>query len=268
MIFNESGTAALAGSDQSGTGTFALIQIKSTFTYAFGDLATALKANATTWKIGEPSNSATAGSHSGRINIDGATAASTFLIYGTKGSSTDTGLEPVRIKAGSASAKAVIYSGRVGFATNTPADTGTIGTISVQGSDAVANIASGNTLTTLNVTAGTANLSCAATTVNVNGGTLYTYGSGAITTVNVNGTADLRSTGTITTLNIMDGGSVTLLNDNLAKTITTINLYKGASLSYDPAIVTVTNAINLISADLSDVTITIPQKTTRTITIA
>src|SRR4051794_19022124 len=86
--YNAGGSAA--GGDLSAT-TLDSLDITSTFqNYSFGDNGTPLKVKATKFQIGAPSGSAVAGQHSGRINWDGSTAATTVTVYGTKGSSTDT----------------------------------------------------------------------------------------------------------------------------------------------------------------------------------
>jgi len=87
---------------------------------------------------------------------------------------------------------------------------------------------------------------CAATTVTQKAGSLITEGSGAITTVNCRGgTMVSNSTGTITTLNIADGtGHVDFTKSRNARTVTTVKLEAGGSLSLDPDVVTLTNKVD------------------------
>jgi hypothetical protein len=214
--------------------------------------------------FGEPSNSATAGSGSTRLKVNFGTVANTTVVYNTASSTNETGLEPLRLLGTNAANAAIIAGGRVGFGTSYASETSQWLSISVTGASAVANIGAGTTLANLRQKLGTANLYSACTNVYQTGGTLTTYGSGAITLAELSGTADLRSTGTIATLTINSGGNVTMLNDNRLKTVTTVKMYKGATFSFDPAVVTITNPISVIGGTLADVTI----NTTAGITVA
>ncbi len=258
--FDQNGTTAVAGSDQSAI-ELAALYVLSTYIYDFGTNGTPMKVDATLVEIGRASKSSTAGAHSGRINLWTPDLASTFLIFGTKTSSTDSGKEPVRIKSAATSGNKLIMSGagRVGVATDSIGDTAQFDEIACLSSGAIINVGSGTTLTKWRQELGTGNLYGALTTIQQDGGVLYTYGSGAITTANISGTAYLGSSGTITTLNVLPGGRANGLQDSRAKTVATINLYKGATLDFDPAIWTVTNPINLVQCDLEDVTINVPK---------
>jgi hypothetical protein len=83
-------------------------------------------------------------------------------------------------------------------------------------------------------------------------------GLDGITTAHIAGTANFNSSGTITTLEILSSGSAIFSGDYRAKTVTTIKMYRGATLVYDPAVITITNPIQLIGCGISDVTITTP----------
>ena len=113
----------------------------------------------------------------------------------------------------------------------------------------------GTTLTTYNQTSGTGIVECAATTVSADTGTLTINGVGAITTLN-NGnaiggaTVYPNSSGTITTLNAK-GGTTDFTRSRTARTVTTLNLYNGAAVVRDPAILTVTT---LTQSDASTIT--------------
>jgi pectate lyase len=72
----------------------------------------------------------------------------------------------------------------------------------------------------------------------------------------VGGTADLQTTGTITTLEVMGSGNATFANSDAARTVTTIKLHKGAKLNIACSNLTITNAIQLINCRLDEVTIT------------
>jgi hypothetical protein len=243
----------------------------NTFTYTMGSspgsnptgtilakLSEYLCISATTAYYGEPSNSATTGNGSQRMKINYGTVANTTIVYNTASSTNETGLEPLRLLAVNVNNIAHVVGGRVGFATSYASEVSTWKDINVTGSSAVANIGAGVTLTNLRQKLGTVNASNGPTNIYQTGGTLTTYGSGAITLAEISGTADLRSNGTITTLTINSGGNVTMLNDNRTKTVTTVNLYKGAVFAWDPAKVTITNPLNLIGCTLADVTLTTP----------
>lgn len=100
------------------------------------------------------------------------------------------------------------------------------------------------TLTNLYVDAGSAELDCACTTGTIEGGTLLTTGAGAITTLNINGgTATCNATGTIGTANVNNNGTLDMTQSQVARTINNLVPSRGATVKYDPNIVTVTNKV-------------------------
>lgn len=118
-------------------------------------------------------------------------------------------------------------------------ETSTVTTVRCVGASAKVILGAGVTVTTFQVLSGSGIAKCAVTTLDVQGGTAYTYGSGAITTVTVDaGTAYLQSSGTITTLT-QNAGYVDMLGSGIARTITTGNHY-GGTLRYDKDVVTIT----------------------------
>lgn len=264
--FNATGVGGVAGSDQSAT-ELAALYITSTYTYAFGTNGTPLSVDATLVEIGRASGSSTVGAHSGRINLRLPDLASTILVFGTSSASTDTGKEPVRIRTAAVSGNKLIMngSGRAGVATDTATDTAQFDEIACLNANAVINVSSGTTLTKWRQESGTGNIFCAATTLQQDGGILYTYGSGAVTTANAAGQAFLGSSGTITTLNIYSTGIVDMFSDARLKTVSTVNLYAGATFKYDPNVVTITNPINLLGCQLSDVNLVLPRGLTAAI---
>src|SRR5262249_16832844 len=140
------------------------LRIDSTFQlYAFGDNASPMIVDATLVRIGLPSGSSTAGTHSGRINLKLPDIDTTIQVYGTKTTSTDTGKEPVRIQTGSSATGnklEVTGSSRVGVATDTNSDTAKFAEIACLDTASLINVASGTTLTKFRQTAGVANLYC------------------------------------------------------------------------------------------------------------
>lgn len=159
----------------------------------------------------------------------------------------------VNFRGTEATNKFIVAGGSVGIGTIFPGEATTAATIDVSGSNSVVTVGRGVTLTTLNAREGTVNLGCAATTVNLDSGSIYTTGSGAITTANIRGLAKLDSTGTITTLNVSGDGEVDLTTP-LARTITNTAMYgtgakidlDGNALSSGVPPVTLTNGIDLL----------------------
>lgn len=216
---------------------------------------------------------------SGRINLDfGSAEAVTVNVYASSSSPAETYLETVRIKSAHASSVLNVFSGIVGVATNYDGETATFATINVQydanlGSTCKVNVGEGTTLTTFNSTGGTHTIQCAATTINVDGGTVTKSGAGAITTINNNsGTVNLGGSGTVGTLSIGDtascypysSGTITTANiigtadfrkSNVARTITNCNVYSGAKIYCDLAVLIVTNGLDFVQCDVSDCTL-------------
>jgi hypothetical protein len=140
---------------------------------------------------------------------------------------------------GSAIDELTVLGGNVGVAAKF-GETATVATCRVTGSTADVWIGSGTTLTTLSVTAGMVRLRAAATTVAVYGGTVYTEETGAITTVNLSGgTIYPNSSGTITTANLL-GGTADFTKSGLSRTVSTLKQNPGSTLTYDPAVLTIT----------------------------
>lgn len=252
LIVDQNATRAIAGSDQSAT-TLAALNILATNGQFVGDNGTPLKINGTNVRLFDPSASGIQTVGSGRINLDLATGATSIVVVGSAQAGADTGKEPIRIKAVNVANVATIQGGIVGFATDNPGDVATFSQISVVG-NAIVNIGSGVTLATLLASAGTTLMKCGATLLRQTGGIVTTQGSGAITTATINGQCTLNSTGTITTLQVGDGGTADFTQDVRAKTVTNCKLYKGAKLKITSAVV-FANPIQLIDCDLSDVSI-------------
>lgn len=186
------------------------------------------------------------------VNIDTGSTASTITVFNS-GTNSPTTEQSVNLKANSASTNVYIRKGVVGIA-NHAGETTTVGTINVSyvsavNTDAEVYIGDGVTLTTYTQKGGDNLLSSAATTINVNGGTLQTEGSGAYTTVNnTSGTFISNSTGTITTLNVSGTGISDFTKSQEARTVTTAKLDPSGTFKYDPSVVTLTNKIQPVSA--------------------
>ena len=243
-------TEIIYGLDQSSAGAVTALNIGQSFTgklgyeSAAGFNGTYLQITASTINIGY---NETTGNPSGssRIMIDNGATAVVVNINGS-GNSLDSTKQAIRVK-GSSITSLNINKGSIGVAQNA-GETATITTLNInyitsKTSDANVVIGSGVTLTTVNKVGGYCFLKCAATTINHDGGTLTTSGSGAITTINNDG-GDLisNSSGTITTLNNISG-SADFTKSRTARTVTTVKMGSGASLSFDDAVMAFTNEI-------------------------
>lgn len=243
--------------------TLAALYIYQSYTGAIGKSdGTYLAIGATAVRIGDPGNSPTTPNGSGRLLLNFGTVQTTVVVVNTSQTSTDTAFAPLLMKGTHASNKLVVYSGRVESATRFAGDVSTWSEVDVQAGGASAPtvlLGTGCTLTTINQNAGTLTVNSAATTVTLSSGTLTTQGSGAITTLTVGGIAKLNSTGTITTLNALGGGTADFSGDAQAKTVTTLKAYKGTKINLDNGVkgsVTMTNPIALQNCRLNDITLT------------
>lgn len=131
--------------------------------------------------------------------------------------------------AGDASVAIAAYGG----------ETSTVTTARLVGPSASMLLGTGVTVTTVQVVAGTATIRCGGTTLDIQGGTVTTSGSGTWTTATLDGgTAYLHATGTITTCNL-NAGTLDMLGGAQARTISTLN-HNGGVLRYDENVVTLT----------------------------
>ena len=153
---------------------------------------------------------------------------------------------------GSALTTLTVQRGSVGLAAFA-GETSTVATvncdwISNQTSDSYVYLGSGVTVTTVNATGGAVVVNSAATTILTTGGIVTTQGTGAVTTItNAGGTVYPNSSGTITTLNA-NGGTCDFSRSLVARTVTNMattgNGSSGATINYDPNVVTVTNKLS------------------------
>lgn len=226
--------------------TVAELNIDAGYTGEIGTAAAYWEIGATVCRIGEAFGPGSK-IHSPRVKLDFGSVQTSVTVFGSRTIGTETDLPPVRLIGTHASNVLTIRGGNVGVACES-GEVATIATLTA-GADMAAIdpnvlIGSGVTLTTLTVSRGAVLLMAAATTITQTGGTVTTERAGAVTTVTVSGNAVFvgNSTGTITTLNA-NGGTVDLLRSASARTVTTLNMLAGASLRYDPSVVTVTSKI-------------------------
>lgn len=239
------------------------LDVYMSYVNQLGDTTFPLRISATTCQIGLPVGDGSSPSGPTFVNLNFGTVNNTTKVYNSRKTGIN-GLLPVNLK-GSHSANVLhVFGGVVGVATARPGDTATYATVKVDGGKCV--LSSGVTTTTVTQTGGELVQSCACTTLTQDAGKMETNGTGAITTVTINGTAYLEASGTITTLEIRTSGNVDMTGSNTARTVTTAQLHKGCTFSYDPAVVTITNPIQLIDCKIEDVTINVPPG--RTVVIA
>lgn len=157
---------------------------------------------------------------------------------------------------GSAMTTLTVYNGAVDIAGST-GQTSSVTTFNVSGINngrPRVNLGTGVTSTTLGIDSGTANIACSLTTVNANGGTVTTYGSGTIGTINIRGaTVVSNSTGTITTANVI-GGSIDFTQLPTARTVSncTISTGRAASVLADTSLITFSAGI-IIGAGITTI---------------
>ena len=227
--------------------TLAALYIGQGFTGAIGSASAYLQIGATLCYIGVPITGPSQGNGSGRVKIDFGSVQTAVLVQNTSNSTTDAGLEPVRLIGTNASNAINVLSGTVGIGTTYPTESTTVATVGVTGG--TVNLGFGVSWTTANVsTGGRINTNTAGTTLTVgSGGTATTNGSVAITTVNVTGTANLnhRASTMSTTINVF-AGNCNFSGNPATSTVTTLNFYGGSQVNVSPANPTHITFTNLV----------------------
>jgi hypothetical protein len=185
----------------------------------------------------------------GRVVLDLDTDASTVRVLSVA-SSADAGKPGLRLVATNASNQVHILSaaGGVGIAFE-PGQTSTVSQVTVgsQAGSGAVYLGAGLTLTTLAQSGGAVELRCACTTATVEGGTLITAGVFLLGTLNVragqvypnhsNGGSACVTTATLS------GGTVDATRSRQARTWSTVNFSKGASLKADAGVLTITTPV-------------------------
>lgn len=194
--------------------------------------------------IVEDGYESTIGSSTGSLLIDpdrfefSATSGQAFIDIGTANISpvihstgpADPGERGLYLR-GSNMATLDIRGGLLGIA-SLPGETATVATLRVMQERADVWIGNGVTLTTLHMFAGLASLRTGATTIIIYGGTLTAQENGAITTLTMyGGQFNYNTSGNITTVNL-HGGTLDEIQNGIARTISTLNLYRGVSNIY------------------------------------
>lgn len=151
---------------------------------------------------------------------------------------------------GSGIGKLNVLAGTVGLAAN-PGETATANTVRLASEKADVWIGAGATLTNLQLHGGKSRLRANAATVDVFLGELTTEEAAALTTLNLyGGKAIANASGTIATANCK-GGLLDLLQSDVLRTITALNLYRGAQVRLNKEVVTVTASVLQESGSLT-----------------
>lgn len=227
------------------------LHISQLYTGLIGTADAYLQIGATTAAIGEYFGSGSPqGSRRIKIDFGGATVAVT--VYNSGSSGEESNQQPIRLKINDAAGTLRVMRGKVGLCVGT-GETGEIATLTVgyvsnieQDSDVL--VGPGVTIATITKYGGKLVTQSGATTVTHNAGTMQTEGTAAFTNVDiVGGTAILNASGTIGDLDCL-GGASDFTRSPVARTVTDLTIYAGASCYYDPAIVTATNGPTLSGA--------------------
>lgn len=190
-----------------------------------------------------------AGSQRLKLNNDKA-GASTTTIHNTSFAASETGQTAVRLLAAHASADVLVRlaPGGVGIAVDEPAETSTVGTVSISDNSSSSRVvvSSGVTLSAFEQQGGNNLLDAAAgiTSVACLDGILAIEGDFTITTLSVEGGVvndqHVKSSGNAVTTANLFGGTLDLTGSRQARTLATVALSKGATLKADSDVITIT----------------------------
>lgn len=193
---------------------------------------------------------------SARLLIDNDRAgASQTVVYQTRESGDDSTEPPVRLLAANASANVDVRSGRVGIATDAPGETSTIGNVTV--SDGAVYVGTGVTLSNFQQRGGTGSVlqlgAATVTSIELYSGRLQIEGDQIVTTLDVHGGDCHHAAGANVTTANARGGNLFFEGDE-ARTVSTLNLYRGATVQYDDGTVTV-SALTLVDDGMNAITV-------------
>jgi len=254
VLFDHRAQRDCAGFDASAV-TLASLRITSGYTYSIGTYAagvlTRLRVSATLLTIGEPLGDGNIGSGSQLIAIDTGANATAVNVLNTNSTGQASGFAPVLLKGANSANKITVVSGWVGLGTYILAEAFQFPTINVTGNQAYVECGTGyatssGSTPTINQTAGLAFVRHNLTTLNQEGGTTTTADACTITTADVGGNFFSNSSGTITTLNVQNGGSADFSQRTTARTVTNSNVYGTGQVNAEngiPKSITFTNPI-------------------------
>jgi hypothetical protein len=251
---NTGGDGSITASLAQSAVILARLVIEQSFTGLIGTAAAPWQIGAVVVEIGQDSGfGAPVGSQRVNLNLADAGGVTTVTVYNTCDSSAESYLPPVRLLTHNAAAVIEVRKGSVGIGVLGEACTLSAIRESFAGNvEGDADVVVGNNVTvaTIDKVGGDLALRSAATTVTNAGGNLITEGSGAIGTLTVGGGMVIsNSTGTITAL-ALNAGLTDFTQSRDPRTVTTVTGRAGASMKYDPAVVTLTNKITSAEAVL------------------
>ena len=250
VYFENSSQSVTEGFDQSAI-TLGSLHIAQSYTGYIGTASAYLQVSATVVEIGSHSGPGTP-LGSGRLKIALGSVQSAITVNNSAASAADTYRTPIQLTNTHAASTLTVNKGKVGFCTGT-GETGQLATLTLnyvgnQSTDAEVYVGSGVTLATVKKYGGKLDIRCAVTTYTVYAGSDLIAGSGALGTIYVKGgTVESNTTGTITTAEV-SGGTLDLSKSSAARTITTLKVDSPGKIKYDPAVVTLTNKIQPITA--------------------
>lgn len=265
VYFTNNTVDVLYGLDQSAV-TLDSLNVAQSYTGAIGTEDAYLQIGVTDVSIGEHYGSGSPAG-SGRIKLDLQAACTSFEVYNSATTATDTYLAPIQVISGAnAITTAYVKKGRVGFCVGSPSETAVITTL-VMGydtsitNDAIVELGPGVTVTTISKTGGTLSSLVAPTNLFHDGGEAELNATGNMTGINVKGgTVTVSNVGTVTLYTIssgtcyldrhgviatatLSGGVSDWSRTRHARTVTTPTMYAGATVRYDSTVVTFTNKI-------------------------
>lgn len=263
LYFRDSDVDCSWGLETNAGDTFAAVHVEASYTGKIGlDTHNGqyfeyrplnLKCGITNLYVGEGE-----GSGSPRLRFDLESVNSTIEVWRTGTSEDD--LPAMIYKGGGSSTALRVFRGSVGVAVGQAADTAnlnalTVGYIDAIETDAVVVVDGVTTIATVEKSGGSLSiLDGTVTAFAQEGGTTAAEGDTVLTTAVVHdGTLFYNSTGTITTLEVSDGGEVDFRGNQRPRTVTNATLYAGATLNDEFSTVTWTNPVVLDHCSLADV---------------
>lgn len=224
----------------------ASLNIAKNFTGKIGTASTKLDIGADQVNIGYSiGNSSPSGSQWIYLDIANTTACD-IRVSGSASSSDDPRYGPIIIEANDADIDLTVSGGTVSL-NPIPGTTGVVGDISVTGGNLYIGHraqAANTTITNITCSGGfTQLIGDVSGTVNANGGTISVLDDSDLATLSMrgNGVVDWRSNETLNSLTFIDGGTFDASNWAGAFTITTLTMKVGATVKYNPNLVTITN---------------------------
>ena len=244
IVFEDSSQSVTADFDQSAV-TPNSLTVSQSFTGEIGDADEYLVIGTPTRvDIGEHYGHGTPrGSNRLKLDLRNASATGTITIHNSSVTSTDTNDPPIQLLIAGAGITLNVRKGKAGVAVRAD-QTSSLGTLNItyvtaREADADVVIGPGVTLTTVNQMGGRCVLQAAATTINLDAGTMRTEGAGAVGTIAAEGGKLIaNSRGTITLLEAY-GAACDFLQSAEARTVITLRYEDAGSIAFDPGVLTV-----------------------------